>query len=82
MPGWLLRQRSGAPAFGTGGAHLALDGADGDLLGRTATDCHRFWHHFEPALHLIEHRLMLPSSDALLLASRTQGRDGHALQAI
>jgi len=37
------------------------------MLDGAAADRHCVRHGLEPALHLIEHRLMLPSSEALFL---------------
>lgn len=39
----------------------------------TAADRHRVGHRFEPALHGIECRFVLPASNALLFAGRAQG---------
>src|SRR5690606_17849813 len=49
----------------------SLDGAE-DVLDRAAADRHGFGHRLKSALHGIEHRLVLPSSDTLLLAGRAQ----------
>jgi len=57
------------PRSEVGGTHPALDGAE-DVLDSTAADRHRLGHRFEPMLHLIKNRLMLPSPDALFLAGR------------
>lgn len=62
-----------APRSEVSGGHQAFNGAE-DLLDGTAADCHRVWHRFEPTLHGIEHRFVLPSPDALLFAGRAGER--------
>ena len=54
-----------------GGAHPSFYGAE-DVLDSAAANRHGFGHRFKPALHGIEHRFVLPSPDALLLAGRAQ----------
>ncbi len=54
-----------------GGAHPSLDGAE-YVLNSASPDRHGVGHCVKAALHLVEHCLMLPSSDALLLAGGAQ----------
>ena len=61
-----------APRSEVGGTHPAFYGPE-DMLDGAAADRQRLGYGLEPALHLIEHRLMLPSSDALFLAGRAEG---------